>query len=54
MRAEEPDESIQREIRIEGALDDAQRTRLLEIAGRTPVTRLFKEGTPISTQLAVS
>ena len=47
-------QQIEREIRIEGALDDAQRTRLLEIAGRTPVTRLFKEGTPISTQLAVS
>jgi len=45
---------IEREIHIEGMLDDAQRTRLLEIAGRTPVTRLFKEGTPISTQLAVS
>ena len=45
---------IEREIRIEGALDDAQQARLLEIAGRTPVTRLFKEGTPIATRLDVS
>ncbi|MGE0876774.1 MAG: alpha/beta fold hydrolase [Burkholderiales bacterium] len=30
---------IQREIRIEGALDDAQRARLLEIADRCPVHR---------------
>src|SRR5919204_6000400 len=33
---------IHREIRIEGALDDQQRARLLEIAAKTPVTRLFK------------
>ncbi len=45
---------IEREIRIEGALDEAQQARLLEIAGRTPVTRLFKEGTPIATRLDVS
>ena len=45
---------IEREIRIEGGLDDGQQARLLEIAARTPVTRLFNEGTPISTQLAVS
>jgi hypothetical protein len=32
---------IEREIRIEGALDDGQRRCLLEIAGRTPVTRLL-------------
>ena len=44
---------IERKVRIEGALDDAQRARLLEIAAKTPVTRLFKEGSRISTALAV-
>jgi putative redox protein len=42
---------IEREIRIQGPLDAAQRARLLEIAARTPVTRLIQEGTPIETHL---
>jgi putative redox protein len=42
---------IERQIRVEGALEDEQRARLLEIAARTPVTRLFTEGTPISSEL---
>jgi putative redox protein len=42
---------IEREIRIEGPLDEAQHARLLEIAAKTPVTRLFREGTPIQTHL---
>ena len=44
---------IEREVRVGGALDEAQRARLLEIAARTPVTRLLKEGSPISTVLSV-
>ena len=44
---------IQREIRIEGAVDAEQRARLLEIADKTPVTRLFKEGISISTELVL-
>jgi putative redox protein len=44
---------IEREVRVGGALDEAQRARLLEIAARTPVTRLLEEGSPISTVLTV-
>jgi uncharacterized OsmC-like protein len=40
---------IEREIRIERALDHARHKRLLEIAAKTPVTHPFNEGTPIST-----
>ena len=42
---------IEREIRIQAPLDDAQHARLLEIAAKTPVTRLFQEATPIRTRL---
>ena len=42
---------IEREIRIQGPLDQAQQARLLEIAAKTPVTRLFQQATPIHTQL---
>jgi putative redox protein len=45
--------SIERVIRIEGTLDDQQRARLLEIADKTPVTRLFISGTPITSELAL-
>ena len=46
--------SIERLIRIDGGLDDEQRARLAEIAEKTPVTRLFKHETPITTQLVLS
>ena len=45
---------IERELRVEGTLDEEQRRRLLEIVARTPVRRLFTEATPISTDLAPS
>jgi len=44
-------EKIERTIRIEAALSPEQRTRLLEIADKTPVTKLLKAGVPIATQL---
>jgi putative redox protein len=40
---------LERSIRIEAPLDDAQRARLAEIAEKTPVTRIVKAGAPIAT-----
>jgi putative redox protein len=41
---------IERTIRFGAPLDGAQRGRLLEIAAKTPVTRMVLEGTPIETE----
>ena len=38
---------IAREVRVGGALDEAQRARLLEIAARTPVTRRNRRRAPM-------
>lgn len=43
---------IERRIRVGAALDEAQRARLVEIAGKTPVTRVVLQGAPITTVLA--
>jgi putative redox protein len=40
---------IEREIHLEGPLDESQRARLAEIAEKTPVTLLIKFGTEIRT-----
>ncbi|MGH6908624.1 MAG: OsmC family protein [Phenylobacterium sp.] len=40
-----------REIRLEGALDEAQRTRLLEIANRCPVHGTLERGADVRTTL---
>lgn len=42
---------IERVLQFEGALDDEQRTRLADIAERTPVTLALKTGTTINTTL---
>jgi putative redox protein len=42
---------IESEIKLEGALDDAQRARLLEIAGICPVHRTLKSEINIRTRL---
>ena len=42
---------IERELVIEGPLDDEQRARLLEIADRCPVHRSLHDETLITTQL---
>jgi putative redox protein len=42
---------ITRELRLDGALDEAQRARLADIAERTPVTLLVKNGTDVRTIL---
>lgn len=41
-----------REVTLEGALDDGQRARLLEIAGKCPVHRTLEGGADIITVLA--
>jgi putative redox protein len=42
---------IDRDVRVEGDLDDAQRARLAEIAEKTPVTLALRAGTEIRTTL---
>jgi putative redox protein len=42
---------ITRELRLDGALDEAQRARLADIAERTPVTLLIKNGSEVRTVL---
>lgn len=43
---------FEREIYLEGPLDEAQRARLLEIAGRCPVHQTLDRGADIRTALA--
>lgn len=43
---------IDRDLRIEGNMDDEQRKRMAEIAERTPVTLTLKRGLEIRTTLA--
>jgi putative redox protein len=45
-------ESIDRTLRIEGNVDDAQKKRMAEIAERTPVTLTLKRSMEIRTKLA--
>ncbi len=42
---------IERRIRFGATLPDEVRARLLEIAGKTPVTRMIAQGTPIESHL---
>jgi putative redox protein len=44
-------ERIDRAVRVGGALAPDQLTRLLEIAEKTPVTKLLKAGVPIATRV---
>ena len=45
-------ERIEREIQLEGPLDDEQRARLLEIADKCPVHRTLSSAVSIATSLA--
>jgi putative redox protein len=45
-------ERIERTIRFANALTDEQRSRLAEIADKTPVTKTLKRGTEITTVIA--
>jgi putative redox protein len=42
---------IDRQIGLHGDLSDEQRSRMMEIADKTPVTLTLRAGTPIHTQL---
>jgi len=46
-----PDERIERRLTLDGALTKDQRTRMADIAERTPVTLTLKRGLPIHTEL---
>ena len=52
LRVAEKKGAISRVLRFEGELDDAQRARLADIAERTPVTLLLKQGVSITTSVA--
>ena len=47
-------ERIEREIRVGAALTEEQKTRLAEIAGKTPVTRTLTAGVPIATTVVAA
>jgi putative redox protein len=49
LRRQEKSSHIEREVHLEGRLDESQRARLAEIAEKTPVTLLIKSGTEIRT-----
>jgi putative redox protein len=42
---------FERVVRAGAPLDEAQRARLVEIAEKTPVTRIVKAGAPVATEL---
>jgi putative redox protein len=52
LRQEGKDRAFARTLRFEGELDDEQRVRLADIAERTPVTLLLKNGATIVTSVA--
>ena len=47
-RDDDGTQSIERTLRFDGPLDDAQVARLLDISERTPVTKTLRTGVPIS------
>jgi putative redox protein len=51
LKSKDGRERIEREIRFGATLSDEQRTRLGEIAGKTPVTRTITAGAPITTTI---
>lgn len=46
---EGPAVSISRQVRISGALDEAQRSRLMEIADKCPIHQLLSNPIPVKT-----
>lgn len=51
VRASDGAEHIERDVSFSSALSEEQRSRLAEIAEKTPVTRTIKAGAPIQTRL---
>ena len=43
---------IERELRFGAALDAKQHERLVDVAGKTPVTKLVADGTPVRTTVS--
>lgn len=43
---------LEKEVRVEGDLDEAQRARLLEIADKCPVQRMLTEGVKVQSRIA--
>jgi putative redox protein len=54
LKSKDGRERIDREIRIGAPLTDEQRTRLGEIADKTPVTRSITAGVPIATTVVAA
>ena len=52
LKSKDGSERIERELRFGASLTDEQRTRLVEIAGKTPVTKTLLVGLPIATTVA--
>ena len=52
LKSQDGRERIERELRFGASLTDEQRTRLVEIAGKTPVTKTLLAGLPIATTVA--
>jgi putative redox protein len=50
LKNKEGEESIERVLRSSASLSEEQWTRLIEIAGRTPVTKTIMAGTSIKTE----
>ncbi len=44
--------TLEKEIRVTGALDDTQRARLLEIADKCPVHRMLTEGVKVNSRIS--
>jgi putative redox protein len=51
MLKQEEEQKIERRISVSGILNENQREKLLEIAGKTPVTRTLASGVPIQTSI---
>jgi putative redox protein len=54
LRSKDGRERIEREIRVGGALTEEQKTRLGEIAGKTPVSKSLTAGLPIATTVVAA
>ena len=54
LKSKHGDERIEREIRVGAALTEEQKTRLAEIADKTPVTKTVTAGLPIATTVVAA
>jgi len=54
LKAKDGRDRIEREIRVGASLSDEQKTKLGEIAGKTPVTKSITAGIPIATTVVAA